>query len=186
MFRGDGDLGAVKFHIGKNHARAQVALVPDNRITHVVEMGYLGLVEDDAVLELAGIAKHRAVANNHIFPDVAAAANLAAFSDPCRAFNHGALLDHSAAPNEHRAADEWFPDESTLYGGFEPELQIAADLLEGFPNVCDVLKEFAVIGMLERQITLGTKWGFFVCIHLTGNACDFLAILGVLQVPAKS
>ena len=45
--RRDRDLAAVELHIGKNHARAEVAAIADDRVADVVEMRDLRFVEDD-------------------------------------------------------------------------------------------------------------------------------------------
>ena len=53
----DGYRVVVESDIRENGSRAEVSLVAEDGIADVVKMGNLRLVEDEAVLELAGVAK---------------------------------------------------------------------------------------------------------------------------------
>ena len=60
--RGHVNLAMIEFHVGKNHAGAEMRAIAENRIADVIEMRHLRFIEDDAVLELARVPHHHAVA----------------------------------------------------------------------------------------------------------------------------
>ncbi len=83
-------------------------MITQNRIADVVKMRDLRFIEENAVLELARISHHRAIADHHIFAHIAAAADLTIFADPRRPFQNRALLDNRSAADKHVAADKRF------------------------------------------------------------------------------
>ena len=84
--------------------------VTENRIADIIEMRHLRFVEENAVLELARISHHHAVARDHILADVTTAADVAILADPRRPFQNRALLDDCAFADKNRVADERLPD----------------------------------------------------------------------------
>jgi len=52
---GDGDLRVIEADIGEDDAGGEMALEADDGIADVVEVGDFGFIEDDGVLELAGV-----------------------------------------------------------------------------------------------------------------------------------
>ena len=125
----------IQFHIRENHARAEMRPIAENRIADVTEMRHLRFVEEDAVLELAGISHHHAVADDHVFAHVTAAADVAVLSDPGRALSTPRLVRRSCRADENRIADERFADQLAQHRRLETELQITRDLLERVPDV---------------------------------------------------
>ncbi len=150
---------AVEADIGEDDAGGKVALVADNGIADVIEMRDFRFVEDDRVLEFARVAHGDAVADDDIFADIAAVADFAALADPRGAFDHGAVLDDGALADEDGAGDERLADEAAVDRGLQPELEIAADLLESVPGVEGVLEELAMIGMIQVEEGFGSKHG---------------------------
>ena len=124
----DGDRRLVEAHIRENDASAEVGLVAENRVAHIVEVRDLCFVEDEAVFKFRGISSHDSISENHIFPDVTPISNLAVLPDPSRTFDHGPLFDHRAFADKHRAAHERLADEAAMETGFEAELEISRDL----------------------------------------------------------
>jgi hypothetical protein len=76
----------VQLYVRKNHARPQMRAMTQNRISDIVEMRDLRVIEEDAILELTRIPHHHAVPDDHILPHVTSAADLAILPDPRRAF----------------------------------------------------------------------------------------------------
>ena len=66
----DGDGLPIQSNVGEDHARTEVGFVAEDGVADVVEMGDFAAVEDDAVLELAGIAKGDAISDDDVFTDV--------------------------------------------------------------------------------------------------------------------
>ena len=139
----------VESHIGKDHARAQMRLVADDRISDIIEMRNLRFVEDEAVFKLAGVPGHHAVSENDILADVAPIANLAVLADPCRAFHHRALLDDGVLADENRAAHKGLADEAALDAGLHAEFQISPDLRQDIPNIFGILEKSAMLAVAE-------------------------------------
>ena len=127
----------------------------EDGVAHIVEVGNLGTVEDDAVFEFAGIAENSIVADDDIFADVASGADLAAVADPGRAFDHGALFDRGAVTDVNRVADEGTSDLFTVDGGLEAKLQVGGDERQRFPDIGHFLEERPVIGVLEIEVIGG-------------------------------
>ena len=82
FLRGHRDLAVIELHVGENHPGAEVRLVSENRVPHVIEMRHLRLIEEDAVLKLAGISENGAVPHDDVFPDITATADMTIFADP--------------------------------------------------------------------------------------------------------
>ena len=104
-------------------------------------MRHLRFIEQDAVLEFARVPHHHAVADDHVFPHVTAAADVAVLSDPGRPFQDRALFDNRARADENRVADERLADEFTQHRRLQAKLQITRDLLERVPNILLRLKQ---------------------------------------------
>ena len=78
-----------------------------NGIADVIEVRHLRFVENDAVLEFAGVAHHHTVSHDNVFAHVTSAPDLAVLADPSRSFQDGALFDDCSATYKDVAADEW-------------------------------------------------------------------------------
>jgi hypothetical protein len=85
-----------------------MSVVTEDRIANVIKMGRLHFVEKNAILELARVSHNHAIPDDHVLAHVTAAPNLAIFADPCRAFQHRALLHDGTSANKNVIADEWF------------------------------------------------------------------------------
>src|SRR6266513_1620201 len=82
----DGDFAVIKFYVGENHARAQMRVMTNDRVTYVIEVGHLYFIEQNGIFEFAGVSHDNAIPDDDIFPNIDSAANMAVFSDPRRAF----------------------------------------------------------------------------------------------------
>ena len=85
----DDDVFLVALHVAGHRARAHVRLVAQHGIADVVIMRGLHLVKEDTVFQLAGVANHRAIADEHIPADERAGAHLGFFTDDARAGDAG-------------------------------------------------------------------------------------------------
>src|SRR5580700_515868 len=115
-------------------------MVAEDGIAYVIEMWHLRLVEQDAVLEFAGVPHHHAIARDHILAHVTSGADVTVFADPSRSFEDRALFDNCSAPDEDVIADERFSDELAENAGLQSKLEIARDLFECVPDILLVLK----------------------------------------------
>ena len=147
----------VELDVRKDGARAEVALVAEDRVTDVVEVRHLRAVEEQAVLEFARVAEDRAVADEDVLAHVAPVADVAVGPDPGRAFDHRAVFDHRAFADEHVRADVGLADQFALEPGPQAELQVSRDFVEDFPNVRHVLEQDAVRGTLEVKVIGGRE-----------------------------
>src|SRR4030095_6539664 len=95
------DFDVIELYVGENHAGAQMRVMADDRITDVIEVRNLHFIEQDGIFEFAGVPHDYAVADDDIFPNVNSAADVAIFTDPCRAFQHRALLDDRSSSNKN-------------------------------------------------------------------------------------
>src|SRR5690242_15493938 len=98
----------IELHVGKNRAGAEVRFVAKNGIADVIKVRHLNLVEENTILELARVTHDDAVAHDHVFADVAARANMAAFPDPSRALQKSSLFHDGARTDENAAANVRF------------------------------------------------------------------------------
>jgi hypothetical protein len=114
---------------------------PENGVANVIEMRHLRFIKQDAVLELARIPHHHAVASDYVFAHVTATADVTVFSDPCRTFQDRALFDNRVRTDKNRVADKRLPHEVPKHGAFKTKLQITGDLFESLPNILLRLKQ---------------------------------------------
>src|ERR1700730_4867672 len=106
-------------------------VMANDRITHVIEVRHLHLIEQDGIFEFAGVSHDYAVADDHVLAHVTAAANVAVLADPRRAFQHCPLFNDSSSADEDMAADKRLAHELPEDCRLETKLQITGDLLEG-------------------------------------------------------
>src|SRR5262249_26859332 len=151
FFGCDCDLAVVEFHIRQNHAGAEVRFESESGTPHVVERWDLRLVEDDAVLEFAGVAHDHAVADHNVLAHVAAAPDLAIFSYPRRSFDYRPLFDNRATADKNIGADERTPDELAEHRRFQTKLQIAGDLFESVPDKLLVFEQLRMGRVFEAE-----------------------------------
>jgi len=146
--------------------------VPNYRIPDIVKVGYLGVVKDNAVFKLARIAKNHGVADDHIFPDIAAASDFAVFSDPGRTLNRCPVFDQGPAADVDIFADEGAAKNAPVNSWFEAKLKIASDLLKRIPHVRAIVEDCAVFRLVEIKEIPGLKHKELarqrldLCVHL--------------------
>ena len=130
-----------------------------------MKCGTTALVEQERVLELAGVADHAVVADDDVLADVGVVADLAVAADDGRAFDHRAVLDHRAFADEHLLADEGHAFAAVVQAGLEVGLEVGLDLLQRVPGVLAPVKERRMLGLaqieqvgwLEHGYKLGEK-----------------------------
>ena len=120
-----------------------------NGIPDIVEMRDLRLIEDQAVLKLAGVPRNDPVADNDILADVASVSNVTILADPCRPLDHGTLLNDGPRPDEYSVSDERSSDDLPIDAWFESELKIGLDLRQGLPDILDVVEDDAMLGAAQ-------------------------------------
>ena len=77
----DGDGGLIALDVGGDGPRTQVSLVAQDGIPHVVVVGHLHSVEEDAVLQLGGIAYHTVVPHQRAAANIGAMPHLGVLPD---------------------------------------------------------------------------------------------------------
>ena len=145
----------VEAYIGEDGSSAEVCLVAEDRVPDVVEVRDLSLVEDEAVLELAGVAQNDAITDHYIFADIGTVANLAILTDPSRPLDHGTLFDDRAGSDIDSAADEGLADQLAMDSRLEPELEIGRDLCDCLPDMSDILEDDTVLSAVEIEEGVG-------------------------------
>ena len=155
----DHDLAVVELDVGKDRARAEVALVTQDRVADVIEMRHLRAVEQQAVLELARVAQHGVVAHDDVLAHVTTVADVAVRADPRRAFDHRAVLDDRAFAHEHVRPDVRLADQFALeHRGLQAELEISRRSFPTLPRrVVRVLEQHPVRGVFQVQVIGGAK-----------------------------
>src|ERR671931_2405911 len=124
-------------------------VMTNDRVTHIIEVRYLHFIEQDGIFELAGVSHDDAVADDHIFAHVTAAANVAVFADPRRAFQHRALLNDGSSANKNMAAYKWLTHQLAQDDGLEAKLQVTGDLFERIPNVILIFEQLRMSRVFE-------------------------------------
>ena len=126
-----------------------MSAVTEDGIADVIKVRHLRFVEENAILEFTRVSHHHAIAGDHVFAHVAAAADLTIFADPCRTFQHRALLHDGTSADEDMIADEWFAQQLAQYRGLQAELQITDDLFERIPDVILVFEQLRMSRVFE-------------------------------------
>src|SRR5262249_20821356 len=120
-----------------------------NGITDIIKMRHLRFVAHNAVLELARVPHHHAVADDDVLAHVTATADMTLFANPSRSFYDGALFNNGAAADEDSIADERFSHQLPEHSRLQTKLQIARDLFERVPNETLIFEQLRVDGVLE-------------------------------------
>src|SRR4029077_17271273 len=148
---------AIQSNVRKYDSGSKGGFVADHRIPDVIEMWYLGIIKDDAVFEFARISKDGAIADDHIFPDITTASDLAVVSDPGRTFNCRPVLDQSSVAHIHIFTNERTAHNATVDCGLQAKLKIASNLLERVPHIGAVIKYCAVFCLVKVKEFSGCK-----------------------------
>src|SRR5258708_25724955 len=101
-----------------------MCVVTNNRITDVIEMRHLHFIEQDGIFEFAGVSHHDAVADDYVFTHVTAAADVAVFADPRRAFQHRALFDDLSSAHKNMVANKWLAHQLAKDCTLQTKLQV--------------------------------------------------------------
>ena len=80
-----------------------------NGVPDIIVMWHFRVVENDTVFKFAGVTQDAAIADHHIFPDVAPCANHAVFADPSWATNDSSRFESCAFINEYVFPDTDLP-----------------------------------------------------------------------------
>ena len=105
LARTDAHILPIKPNVGTDRSSTKMRAIPKDGIADVVVMRCFDVVEEQAILELAGVAKHDVVPGDHILTDVGATPNGAIFTNPRGAFDRGVGLDYGASPDENVVAN---------------------------------------------------------------------------------
>ena len=74
-----------------------MCVIAQDRITDIIEVRYLRLVEDDGVLDFAGIADDTSFTDDGVASDIGTVSDLAVLADDSRSFDQCAWCDVHAA-----------------------------------------------------------------------------------------
>src|SRR5882672_8086117 len=129
----DADIALDDLHVGQHHARAEVRFVTEDGVADVIEVRHLAVVEDECVLQLAGISDDAAIADDHVFAEVGVVADLTVAPDDGRAFDHRAVLDHCALADKDIRANERLAIAAVAKFRAEMGLQVVLDFLQRVP-----------------------------------------------------
>ena len=150
----DGDGGFVALDVGGDGPRAHVGLVAQDGIPHVVVVGHLHPVEEDAVLQLGGVAHHATLPDEGRAADEGAMPNLGILpddgggSDIGRRGYRGGLSDPDALGGV------------VIAGGVKGRADLAddrGDIGEDLPGVLGMLQPGAGEGVGEVEEGLGAE-----------------------------
>jgi hypothetical protein len=150
-FRFYSDLLTVQSDVGEDDTGAEVDLITQHRITDVTEVRNVGVIENDAIFELARIAEHDPVADDDVFAYITAAPDFAVVSDPGRAFYGRTVLDHGPTSDVDILADKGSAHDSAINGWFQAELEIAPDLLQDVPDLCAVVENSPMLCLIQIE-----------------------------------
>jgi hypothetical protein len=149
----------VEADIGEDCSGTEVCLVTQDGVADIIEVGDLRLIEDKAVLELAGVPKDDAITDNDVLPDIGAVTDLASLTDPSRPLDHGTLLDDRTGSDINCAANKGFADQFAMDPGLETELEIGRDLRKGLPSMGNILEDDTVLRAVEIEERVGREHG---------------------------
>ena len=90
------DIAREKPQVGAFGARPEVDIVAEDRIPQIGKMAGLGVVEEDRVLDLGGVADDAALADQAVAAQVGTLADLRIVADDGRRFDHCTRLDQYA------------------------------------------------------------------------------------------
>src|SRR5437762_10227966 len=104
-------------------------------------MRHLRFVEENAILEFAGVPHHYAIADDYVLAYVAATANLTILADPGGTFQNRTLFNNRATSDEDMIADERFSQQFAEHSGLQTKLQVTRNLFERVPDVILALEQ---------------------------------------------
>ena len=114
-------------------------------------MRNFGVIEDDAILEFAGVAEHHTISDDHVFADITATPYFAVISDPGGTFDGRSVLDHRATSDVDILTYERAPHHPGVNSWFQPELQIAANLLQDIPDLDTIIENGAMLCLVKIE-----------------------------------
>jgi len=118
---------------------------------------HLAAVEHHAVLELAGVPEDAVVADDHVFPNVAARADLAVSPDPCWAFDHCPRFQRGAFINEDILRDEGSLRHLHAHFALQPEIQILLDPRQRRPHGRVIREKDAMLRVFQIKVVAGRE-----------------------------
>jgi hypothetical protein len=145
------DLFPIQSNVGEDDTGSEMDLITQHGIANVTEVRNVGVVKDDAVFEFARIAEHDPIADDDVFADVTTAPDFAIVSNPGRAFDGRAVLNHGSASDVDVLADKGSAHDAGIDGRLEAELEIAADLFKDIPDLRTVIENGPVLCLIEIE-----------------------------------
>ena len=95
------DRFAVRFEVGTDGTSAHVRVVSKDGVAHVIIMGDLYGVQQDAVFEFWGIAEHTVFAGYDTAADIGAGTDFCAVTNDGGGFNGGGFGDFHVFADQH-------------------------------------------------------------------------------------
>lgn len=86
----------VELKIGGDGSRGHVSPLGDDRVTNVVEMANLCLLENYAMLDLCTVSDNRTIPNDNVSSHIGSFSELAVFANPSRSLDHSSMLNDRA------------------------------------------------------------------------------------------
>lgn len=106
----DNNLFLVEFEVGCDCSCRQVCSFSKYRITHIIEMTNLCLVQNNTILELSAVSDYAAISNYHIASNVSPFSYLTVLADDGWSFNHGTMLNYCPFTNDNIFINEDGPN----------------------------------------------------------------------------
>src|SRR5439155_26188767 len=101
--------------------------------------------------EFARGAHDYSVGDDHVFAHVTAAANVAVFAHPSRAFQHSALFNYRSSADTNMVADKRFAHQLGQDCRLETKLQVTGDLFERVPDIILFFEQLRVSRVFEIE-----------------------------------
>ena len=136
-----------EFDIGNLHAGAKMRPEAQDGVADVIEMGQPGLVEQEAILQLAGVADNAVVPDDHMLANIGVVADLAVAPDDGGAFDHGAVLDHRPFADKDAFTDVGHPLAPVMQPRTQSSFDVGRQLAQRIPSVLAALKDRRVLAL---------------------------------------
>src|SRR5439155_18203558 len=122
-------------------------------------MWHLHFVEQDAILEFAGVPHHHAISSDHVFAHVATTADPTILSNPGRSLQHRALLNDCSSADKDMITDERLAHQLAQDRWLQAKLQIARNLFERVPDMTLLFEQLRMGRAFEVKIIRWRKHG---------------------------
>jgi hypothetical protein len=122
-------------------------MVADDGISHVIEVGNIGMIEQQRICQLTSISHNAVVADDHVLAKVGIMPNLTVAADNRRAFDHDAVFDHRPLPNEHLLSNKSIALALIVQLWAEIRSQVGLDFSQCLPRVLAAVEQGRMLSL---------------------------------------